>query len=289
MLLQINNDHDHDTNNTPNPNDTIIHSQNIPKHYQTPLKPNAYESQSTRSTLILHDSPNPNSNSNNIHQQNLEPNSSTFNPSLPLFDERSDVWSVGCVLAELLLGRPIFSSIRDASSLSRAFTQLFGPTPTISLLSKALTTSPGTFNPHKTTLTPFTSNPTKNNKPMLAFLNKRAPNANHELTNLLLAMLSPELHQRPTCLEALAHPCFQNFDFDNATASLSQTLTDIRFDCHEASARKRAMSKVKHRHVQAQRRDKAPLASNSLNNSSGKRRPQLKGKQSRGLAFLMPL
>ena len=264
--------------NTPNPLNTIVHSQNIPKHYQSPLKPHLYDSQSTRSTLNLQDPPSP----HNTNPTNPPPQNPTFNSNLPQFDERSDVWSAGCVLAELLLGRPIFSSIRDATSLSRALIQLFGPTPTNSLLAKALATPPGTFNPTNPNFNPYISNSTTSAKPLLAFLDKRAPAANHTLRDLLVAMLSPELDQRPTCLEALEHPCFRDFDLGSASASLTSKLDNINLNCHEASARKRAMSKVKRRRVQAQRGSKAPLGSNSLNKSSGKRRTLLKGKGSTG-------
>lgn len=256
---------------TPEPKSHILNSQRTPTHYYNSGKPISLERRSTQHTISL---------------EELVSNPKRFNPQLPLYDERLDIWSAGCVLAELLLGRPLFSRIRKPQDLSRAFVQLFGRTLTTSLLSQALDSAPGTFCLEQK-VTPQAPNQTSTG--LLGFLSKRAPNADSDLIALLVKMLSPELTHRPTCEEALAHPCFDNFDHLQAQISLRQKLSQIKFNCHESSARQRALAKArqqKMRMMQAKQkiansknqRDKRPLGHNSLNLSSLNRRTVSKGK-----------
>ena len=257
---------------TPCPQPHIIHSQNTPLTKLTKKKEHLFERRSTHHTISVEDS-------TTFHDS--FPKIQRFDPSLPLYDERLDVWSAGCVLAELLLGRPLFSRIRKPQDLSRAFVQLFGRTLTTSLLSQALATSPGSF-----CLSKKVAPNAQNAQPsaLLAFFRKRAPNADQDLVELLIKMLSPELTDRPTCEEALTHPCFDGFNAIQAKVSLHQKLSSIKFNCHESSARKRALANAQRRklmqghlkHTQLKR----PLGSNSLNLSSQTRRTVPKGKKS---------
>ena len=50
----------------------------------------------------------------------------------PSYGPASDIWSVGCIFAELLLGEPILPGTSDINQLTR-ITALLGP-PTVSSL-----------------------------------------------------------------------------------------------------------------------------------------------------------
>jgi serine/threonine protein kinase len=46
----------------------------------------------------------------------------------PLYDEKIDVWAAGCIIAEMILGRPIFLASSEIALLFTIFKLLGTPT-----------------------------------------------------------------------------------------------------------------------------------------------------------------
>lgn len=132
-----------------------------------------------------------------------------------------DVWSVGCILAELILRRPLFPGKHNYDQLDQIFSIL--GTPSIDQIDKLQSDK------HRNYLR---SMPHKEKKPF----NEIFPNANPQAIDLIEKMLHLDPDKRITVNDALAHPylaplhdpddepvsskIFDN-DFDEETTQLS--------------------------------------------------------------------
>ncbi|PNH07865.1 Mitogen-activated protein kinase 15 [Tetrabaena socialis] len=140
------------------------------------------------------------------------------------YNSAVDMWSIGCIFAEVLLGKPLFPG-RDAVSQLQLITDLLGkPSPQI-------VDSIG--NPRARKF--LQALPAKEPRPLEA----KFPNADPQALNLLARLLAFDPFDRPTAADALAHPYFAglpnavqqetvpvaaNFDFEACTLSE----TDVR-------------------------------------------------------------
>eukprot|EP01026_Neomeris_dumetosa_P060234 TRINITY_DN5676_c0_g1_i6.p1 TRINITY_DN5676_c0_g1~~TRINITY_DN5676_c0_g1_i6.p1 ORF type:complete len:879 (+),score=127.31 TRINITY_DN5676_c0_g1_i6:201-2837(+) len=118
------------------------------------------------------------------------------------YDGRIDIWSLGCILAELLTGGILFHNETVPMLLSR-ITAVFGPFPQ-SLLSKAkyrdkFITGSGTI------FEQYPNGGYKTHKPKRTSLRARVPQADEDCLKFLSYLLTVDPNQRPTAEQALDH------------------------------------------------------------------------------------
>merc|ERR1711920_405776 len=105
-----------------------------------------------------------------------------------------DVWSVGCIFAELLLRAPIFPGLSELDQLGKIFHALGTPTeedwPDIKTL------------PNYVEFTPYKAPPLRQTLFQAV--------KDDQALDLLEQMLAFDPNKRPSCTEALKHPYFQN-------------------------------------------------------------------------------
>ena len=145
--------------------------------------------------------------------------------------QAADVWGLGCLLAELLLGRPLFLRVRTPSDLIEMFEVLFGDHPSLAELrtysSKILTSQVRKPEMH----------------PLRSIIKRRSPESPADLLNLLCQLLHPDPNQRPTCKEILLHQSF-DFDAEESRTQLARRLDTVELECHEHQVRRRMILKV---------------------------------------------
>lgn len=106
-----------------------------------------------------------------------------------------DVWSIGCIFAEMCRGRPLFPGTSDEDQLKRIFKALGTPSPEIY---PAITELPE-WNPASPLLTPVTSA-----RPWADLV----PGYSEDALDLLSKMLVYDPALRIGCDDALSHPYF---------------------------------------------------------------------------------
>jgi p38 MAP kinase len=156
-------------------------------------------------------------------------------PATPA-DRASDVWSAGCVLAELLNRKPLFSEAENAEELmeqvvhllgapSAQELQLFAPHPTLLDFMRSLPHSEPTF---------------EATFPQLAESASRRPSSlDIDMLDLLKKMLALDPSTRITAAQALEHKMFAPFrdDDDDEEANLEMsTLFSASPGLHEMTA-----------------------------------------------------
>jgi mitogen-activated protein kinase 15 len=105
----------------------------------------------------------------------------------------TDVWSVGCIIAELLMGRPIFAGDSTLHQLEKIIEFTGTPAPeTIAALESEVADS-------------LISQVSVRKRPSKDYLGK----ADQELAGLVVRMLEFNPHKRITVEEALRLPCFR--------------------------------------------------------------------------------
>ncbi len=111
-----------------------------------------------------------------------------------------DIWSVGCIFAEVLLGKPLFPG-RDAPSMLHLITDLLGKPPP-HVIERIANHKARAF---------LHAMPAKQPKNLA----QKFTNASPEALRLLQRLLAFDPLDRPTAAEALADPYFANLP--NAT------------------------------------------------------------------------
>ena len=126
----------------------------------------------------------------------------------PTYGFDIDMWSLGCILGELLTREPLFQGKNEVDQLSKIFDKLGTPTSESWPDFRSL--------PNAKSLHPLLNNNNSNN-PQASRSNKLSTLA-HSLPSshlspacfaLLTALLSLNPHSRPTASEALQHPYFR--------------------------------------------------------------------------------
>mmetsp|Transcript_28012 Transcript_28012/g.71404 ORF Transcript_28012/g.71404 Transcript_28012/m.71404 type:complete len:545 (-) Transcript_28012:1250-2884(-) len=128
------------------------------------------------------------------------------------YSQAVDIWSIGCIFAEVLLGKPLFPG-RDAVGQLQLITDLVGkPTPrVIERISNQKARAFLAALPHK--------NPR---------FEAKFPHVDRAALELLKKLLSFDPSERPTAAEALADPYFAGLP--NATAQEPATISRQQFE-----------------------------------------------------------
>ena len=135
----------------------------------------------------------------------------------------ADIWSLGCVLAELIIGFPLFYGARTNSQMILKFFQFFGKLQIFDDLTPFLSETEKNF----IQVREFKEHPLKTN-----FYSKYSL-TNKDLLDLLFDILNPEPKLRPSIADILNHSSLENFDESNAKISLVSKLVSVDKDCHE--------------------------------------------------------
>jgi p38 MAP kinase len=112
------------------------------------------------------------------------------------YSQTSDIWSLGCILAEMLLGRPLFNGGDQIKQFWQICTILGGPNE--ELVNRMASSSARAY------VRSFTSQAPKDFAALF-------PDASEPVRNLLSKMLVWDPDLRPTATEALAHPFFKPY------------------------------------------------------------------------------
>ena len=113
-----------------------------------------------------------------------------------------DVWSVGCIFAEMALGHPLFEGRNDSDQLQKIFQFLGSPTP------QSWPSLPNYPNTQATLSKPEFSTPYEPQCDRLFNSPQFQAKVGREGIDLLKALLQYEPDKRMTCSEALKHPYF---------------------------------------------------------------------------------
>ncbi|EZG53808.1 protein kinase domain protein [Gregarina niphandrodes] len=153
-----------------------------------------------------------------------------------------DTWSTGCVLAEMLIGRPLFAGDTSVNQLVKIIQVLGAPTPE---QTRAMNPQYGEFS--------FPSFVAKSWKSVIPSQNGRIP---EEVYDLLSEMLKYEPEKRIDPYAALAHPFFDDLRkesfrlpsgaaipplFDFSSHELKQMTAEIRIKCLPEWIRQKAL------------------------------------------------
>lgn len=138
------------------------------------------------------------------------------------YSEKADMWSLGCIFAELLIGEPLFLTARNPNSLMDLIIQKFG-------------TPSEDYWPEMKNLPYFNDIfPNKEYKPQLRnYLRKKKARIDKLGVDLLEKMLELHPDKRISCNEALRHPFFHA----EPRACDLEDMPKIEKDCHEFNIR----------------------------------------------------
>jgi serine/threonine protein kinase len=142
-----------------------------------------------------------------------------------------DMWALGCVLAELFLGRPLFWKCRSTETLKKAWEQLFGEDPLIKALRKSGSSGKGlSLNKSGPRLT------------LRSLLLRKCPDIPENVLHLLESLLNPDPKLRPSCGEVLGNLGNEGND-KQICLEIQKLLETIKVNCHEHEVRQRLIAK----------------------------------------------
>ena len=125
------------------------------------------------------------------------------------YGTKVDIWAIGCVFAELVLGQPIFMGISEIDQLSKIFGVRGIPDTTTWPEVKKL---PLYFEFEDCFEVP---------------MKKILVNASPQMVSAVESMLNLNPNRRPSAADLLKLPLFADHDHENALASLSQKLKEL--------------------------------------------------------------
>ncbi len=145
----------------------------------------------------------------------------------PKYDEKIDVWSVGCILAELLLRKPIFPGRNLVEQIDLIFALL--GTPSEEQLGHVCSTEAFQFLKSRASKVHASTSGASSNKGQSTF-EERFPNVDADALDLLKKMLCFDPQSRISVTEALGHP-YLSIYHDEADEPVAGTLFDfVDFD-----------------------------------------------------------
>lgn len=140
-----------------------------------------------------------------------------------------DIWAVGCILAELLLRRPLFPGKDSFHQLSLIISIIGCPRVEAKLDGLNKKRSSRSAKKGRSFLRAL---PKKKGKP----LNQVVPNASAIALDLLTKLLSFDPSKRPTVEETLKHPYFEELHFeDDEPVCTSLNISDFDFELMKTS------------------------------------------------------
>lgn len=143
----------------------------------------------------------------------------------------ADMWALGCVLVELLIGVPLFHRCNKSPAiLARAWEQLFGQHVLAADLRRVFLKGDcaSTNKSHRRSLRDL--------------ILKKHPKASTRVLDLAEKLLQPEARERPSCQEVLAE-LDGTVDEERAKAELRDKLGALQRSCLEHRVRKRELVK----------------------------------------------
>jgi glycogen synthase kinase 3 beta len=133
------------------------------------------------------------------------------------YDSSIDIWALGCLIAEMFIGKPIFQGENTVDQLLQIIKILGTPdAEQLSFLNKNNTMNCYQFPPVK----PFTISKLLANKPK-------------EIVNLLQKIFTYEPHKRLNALEIMAHPFFDELR-NNEVSQNGKYIVPTIFDFSES-------------------------------------------------------
>lgn len=128
------------------------------------------------------------------------------------YDTSADLWAVGCVLGELIDGKPVFPGENDLDQLS-LISRSLGIFPSF-LRQKLLESGRGIVRYSES-------------KSLESRYRGKVPN---EVIDLLKMLLSLDKNDRPTAIESLSHPFFQELISQETSSDISILHLDLNFE-----------------------------------------------------------
>lgn len=144
---------------------------------------------------------------------------------------KGDMWSLGCLLAELLLGFPLFLRCKTPLDMAKAFEMFFGEHKFADRLRCALSAS--------------NSLPSKTSRKVSVrqLILRKSPDADACLLDLLEKLLSPDPESRPSCEEVLELLQKSDEFWQDSRKKVQVRLGKLEVNCHEHEVRKRLIAK----------------------------------------------
>lgn len=144
----------------------------------------------------------------------------------------ADMWALGCVLVELLIGRPLFATCKKSTvNLAKSWELLFGQHPLAGDLRKALTTPEA---PLKALTRRFS---------LRKLILKKCPEASLAVLGLVEKLLQPDPKERPSCDDVLVVLKGQAEKEEEVGRQLREELGALKESCLEHRVRERLLAK----------------------------------------------
>ena len=170
------------------------------------------------------------------------------------YSQAVDIWSIGCIFAEVLLGRPLFPG-KDAVNQLQLITDLLGK-PSPEVIGRISNQKARTF---------LHALPDRQAVPVLQSLAQRMPKGQSLdplALDLLLQLLAFDPADRPMASEALSHPYFAGLpNVADAAPAVSISKQQFEFELHtlaEADVRNLIYDEVLHFHPKVRACGKQP-------------------------------
>ena len=143
------------------------------------------------------------------------------------YSQAVDVWSIGCIFAEILLGKPLFPG-RDAVCQLQLITDLLGKPP-VDVIERICNQKARSF---------LHAMPDKPVQPLDKVLVPRCPDApmpDPQALSLLQQLLAFDPADRPTAAEALSHPYFTGLPNATCQEPVQISKAQFEFELHKLS------------------------------------------------------